>query len=373
MKIIRNIIKLIPIFFLLFLPSCQSFTERRNSQNNTLFDSALQLTYDSSLIIKKAEIFDDFNNEFNHGSSSSKLNKLDLVLSSENYSTIEKNELLLDSLNRGIIYNILAFKFDKREELIDFYAKRELKFQLHKSMYGYFFYKDLLDYCKRKNLLDEQSEKILQAQMDKCELAYVSLTNQGLGNVAISMDVPADFFNLENDVLLTILNNNKAFYSEYNSAYLEIARKVMEQLPPYNSDFESAIKFNELLFKAPKSLYKDYSDELFIQSDCSMIFGIIGISYQLDLVMDNLKKLETEYAIKSNEYILAEREHSADLTKKFLAMKQLELDRFNYFLRIYYLRGKDLKQNFNGISHKIPSNIQFVLTNTILDIIGENF
>jgi hypothetical protein len=297
---------------------------------------------------------------------------LGLVLANNDYSRSEKNELMIEGLERGVLYNILAFNLERRDELIDFFARKELKRDLYKSLYGMAFYKNLRQELSTKGILNPQLDKKLLKEIDYWHLNYLSLSND-YSNIEndLSIELPSNFYIVPENLLLVSVNNNPAFINAYNHDYIKIATAVIEQMPPYGELSETVLKFNELLFKVPKSLYQNYSHEVFIQSDCSLIFSIIGINYELSLILENVKKLELEYAIKNNEYILAEANSSIDRGEKFLELKKIEFDRFKAFLFLNYLLNQDKTIKKLNLQN-IPENIKFLLEKTILDIIKEN-
>ncbi len=367
----KILVETIIFLSLALICGCSSFVSRNNSNTHD-FDIVWQKTLDASLAIKKDAINSEFTNEFNYGESSSRLNNLTLLLANNNYSEAEKSELIIESLERGILYNILAFNFDKRAEIIDFYAQRELKRELYKILYSYFFYHRLLEELKQKNLLTSKLQDKLKQELQSLDLLFIALTNEnGKTLEKILPKLPKNFYKMPKNPLLEAVNSNIGLATTYNQDYIKIADAVSEQLPPYATMFDKAIKFNELLFQAPKTLYQKYSNELFIQSDCSKIFGIIGIDCELELIQSNLKKLELDYAIKHNEYMLSEKNADANAGEKFLELKKIELARFKAFLFLYFLVHENNPASVNN-DQQIPSNIRFLLEKTILDIVKEN-
>jgi hypothetical protein len=361
----------IGIFLSLLLSACNNIVVS-GSGSMVGFRELLNRAFDTSLAIKKNELLSEFNQEFKQGLSSSRLNNLILILANNKYSESDKTELIIDSLEQGVLYNILAFKFDNREKIIDFFARREISRKLHETLYSYFFLQDFLDELERENLRSPILEKDIHAELDRLKLVYIGLTNDD-GEIKKSSlpDLPSKFYVIPDNILLTVLNSNIALNSPYNRDYINIAMAVSDQLPPYKSLFEMAIKYNEILFQTPKSLYQNYSNELFIQSDCSIILGIVGINYELELLWENLKKIEAEYAIKNNEYILAKKSATLDQYDKLLELKKLELARFKAFLFLHYLTNFN-KGNKVFENQKIPDNIRFLLEKTTLDVIKEN-
>ncbi|MBQ9788167.1 MAG: hypothetical protein IJW31_01010 [Lentisphaeria bacterium] len=367
----KILVETIIFLSLALICGCSSFVSRNNSNTHD-FDIVWQKTLDASLAIKKDAINSEFTNEFNYGESSSRLHNLTLLLANNNYSEAEKSELIIESLERGILYNILAFNFDKRAEIIDFYAQRELKRELYKILYSYFFYHRLLEELKQKNLLTSKLQDKLNQELQSLDLLFIALTNEnGKTLEKILPKLPKNFYKMPKNPLLEAVNSNIGLATTYNQDYIKIADAVSEQLPPYATMFDKAIKFNELLFQAPKTLYQKYSNELFIQSDCSKIFGIIGIDCELELIQSNLKKLELDYAIKHNEYMLSEKNADSDAGEKFLELKKIELARFKAFLFLYFLVHENNPASVNN-DQQIPSNIRFLLEKTILDIVKEN-
>ena len=126
-------IGIITVFLMLNFSGCISSSEIQRSED--FYESALRKTFDASLMIKKDEILKEFNREYSLGEGSSRLNNLALVFANNNYSRSEKNELMIESLERGIIYNILAFNYERRDELVDFFARNELKRDLYKFQF----------------------------------------------------------------------------------------------------------------------------------------------------------------------------------------------------------------------------------------------
>lgn len=357
------------ILLLVLLGGCVSPKEQTSDSEVVQFESIYQTALQYNLEIRKSDVLKNFYNEYQNARTFSKLFTLQNIIKSPSYTLDIKTNLLLQSLNNGILYNLLALNHEKQESIADFYSRNQIRYELEKLMYRYYFFSNLEAELVSKYGILESEKSYIKNELDLVELNYLALVGSLDGLKNYKAAIASEFYQLPKNILLKALNSRPYFPSSYNRDFIKIADKIMLQMPPYGNQLENAVRFNEILFKVPSELYKNYHDDSTIQFDSITIFSVIAFNFELQLTLNNIKNIEQQYTLKKHEYSLLKNNQSNEKGKKFFEFKLLELARFEAFLFLqHFINGNG---NINIIKQQeIPANIAFLLEKIALDIIG---